>query len=115
MLAKCTVLNSDRSVPVPCIRVRWRGRAHSDAAKQFSQTSPQSSGNLLDIQQRHVPDASLDTTVVRAMQPASLSSLFLIDLLLLADAPDCTAKTDADVEGHDAPMLASHSRCVNSR
>ena len=56
--------------------------------------------DLLDIHQRNIPDPSLDTAVVRPMQPASLRSLFLIDLLFLANATDCAAKTDADIEGH---------------
>jgi hypothetical protein len=34
------------------------------------------------------------------MQPASLRSLFLNDLLLLAYAADSATKTDTDVEGH---------------
>src|SRR5437870_11681514 len=34
------------------------------------------------------------------MQPAALGSLFLIDLLLLTNAADRAAKTDADVERH---------------
>jgi hypothetical protein len=34
------------------------------------------------------------------MQPATLGSLFLIDLLFLAHATDCAAKTDADIDWH---------------
>jgi len=33
------------------------------------------------------------------MQPASLRGLFLIDLLLFANATDRAAKTDVDIEG----------------
>jgi hypothetical protein len=36
------------------------------------------------------------------MQSAPLRSLFLIDLLLLANATDRAAKPDADVESHRA-------------
>jgi len=80
---------------------------HSNATEQFSQTFPQSSGNLLDIHQRHVPDSSFDTAVVRAMQPTSLRSLFLIDLLLLAYSAGCAAKTDACHRGWQ-PAKRSH-------
>jgi len=73
---------------------------NSDSAKQFSQTLPQSAGDLLDIHQRHISDPALYAAVVRPMQPASFRSLFLIDLLLLAHATDRAAKPDADVDGH---------------
>jgi DNA-binding NarL/FixJ family response regulator len=53
---------------------------------------------LADIHQRHIPDAALDTAVVRPMQAGSLGSLFLIDLLFLAYATDGAAKPDANIE-----------------
>jgi hypothetical protein len=45
----------------------------------------------------NIPDPALGATVVR---PASLGDLFLIDLLLLADAANRAAKPDADIERH---------------
>jgi hypothetical protein len=75
-------------------------RLHLHAAKQLRQTLPQSSGNLFNVHQRHIPDPSLDTAVVRPVQPAPLRSLFLIDLLLLANTANRTAESDADIERH---------------
>ena len=46
------------------------------------------------------PDASLDAAVIRPVKSASLRSLFLIDSLFFANAPDGAAKTDANVERH---------------
>jgi len=55
---------------------------------------------LFDIDQRDVPHAALDAAVICSVQPATLRSLFLIDFLLLADAADCAAKPDANIERH---------------
>ena len=78
---------------------QWRD-SNSNAAKQLGQALFQPLRDLLDIHQRHIPDATLDATVVRPVQAASLGSLFLIDLLFLADATDRAAKPDADIEWH---------------
>jgi hypothetical protein len=72
-----------------------------DTTEQLRQTLLQPFGNLFDVHERYIPDSSLDTAVVSPMQPASLRSLFLIDLLLLAYATNRAAETDADVEGHE--------------
>src|SRR5713101_1967813 len=71
-----------------------------DPHEQVGEALPQPFSNLLDVHQGYVPDAAFDPAVVRPVQPAPLSGLFLIDPLLLAYATDGTAKSDADVEGH---------------
>ena len=73
---------------------------YSNTAEQLRQALPQPSGDLLDIQDRHVPDPTFDAAVVGPMQATPFGSLFLIDLLCLADTADRAAKTDADVDGH---------------
>jgi hypothetical protein len=73
---------------------------YSNAAEQSWQARLQPSSDLLDIHQRHVPDSPFDAAIVSPMQAAPFRSLFLIDLLGLAYATDCAAKTDADVDGH---------------
>src|SRR5262245_46526534 len=72
----------------------------SNSTKQLRQAPLQPFGNLLDIHQRHIPHAAFDATVIRSVQSASLSGLFLIDLVFLADVADGAAKADADVERH---------------
>ncbi len=58
------------------------------------------SADSFNVHQRHVPDAPLNSAVVGPVQPAALGSLFLIDPLLFANAPDGAAKADSDVERH---------------
>jgi len=61
---------------------------------------PHPSGDLLDVHQRHVRDGSLNPAVVRPVHSAPLGSLFLIDVLFLAEATDRAAEPDADIESH---------------
>ena len=97
------------------LRTRYRGTARilpslsssSDSIEQLRQTFLQSLGNLLDIHQRNIPNAALDSTVVSSVQPATLCGFFLIDFLFLADAADGTAKSDANVERHHAASCRS--------
>ena len=49
----------------------------SHATKQIPQTDPQPFGNLLDVNQRQVPNATLNTGVVGPMKAASLRSFFM--------------------------------------
>jgi hypothetical protein len=77
-------------------------RRKLDASEQLGQAFPQPFGNLLDIEQRHVPNPSLDSAVVSPMQSAPFRSFLLVDPLRLAYAADCAAKTDADIDGHRA-------------
>jgi len=69
-------------------------------SKQLGQVLFQSLCNFLDIYERHVPNSALNTAVVRPVQSASFGRLFLIDLLLLANATDRAAKPDANIERH---------------
>jgi hypothetical protein len=87
----------------------------SDTAEQVRQVFLQPFGNLLDIHERYLPDAALDPAVVRAVQPAPLGSLLLIDLLFLPYASNGATETDADVERHCARILLVTSRCVHTR
>jgi hypothetical protein len=80
----------------------------SDAAKQIPQAGSQPFGNLLDVDQRQIPHAPFNATVVGAVQVASLSSFFLADFLLFAQTTDCAAKADADV-GHFLQLSARAS------
>ena len=75
-------------------------RQPSDAAKQLPQADPKPVGNLFDVNQGQIPHSPLNAAVVRAVQPASLRSLFLADALFFAQTTDCTAKADADVGRH---------------
>ena len=72
----------------------------SEAAEQVGQASFQPLCNSLDIDQRDIPHTALDAGIIRPVQPAALRSLFLIDLLLLADATDSAAKPNANIERH---------------
>jgi hypothetical protein len=56
--------------------------------------------DFFDVSQRDVPDTTLNPTVVSPMQSAPLRSLFLIDLLLFSDAPNCTTEANAYIDGH---------------
>lgn len=75
----------------------------SETIKQPWQARFQSLPDLLDVHERNVSDSPLNPAVIGPMQPASLGSLFLVDPLLLPNAADGTAKTDADVERHHLP------------
>jgi len=83
----------------------------SNAAEQIRQTGLQAFGDLPNVHERHVPNPALDPAVVRPVHPAALRSLFLIDLLLLTDAANGAAKSDADVERH---WLTSSGRAADA-
>jgi hypothetical protein len=68
--------------------------------KQAGKVRFQPLGNSFDIHQRDVSYSALDSAVIGPMQSASLRSLLLNDALFLADATDCTAKPDANIERH---------------
>jgi len=89
-------LESIFSVPV------WRlcHKTDSEPPEEVRQGRFQTLGDFFDIDQRDVPHAALDAAVICSVQPATLRSLFLIDFLLLADAADCAAKPDANIERH---------------
>lgn len=82
----------------------------SDVAKQIPQANPQSSGNLLDVDQGQIPHTALDPAVIGPVKPAALCSHFLADSLLFPQAADRTAKADADVGRHRSLLswLAVH-------
>jgi hypothetical protein len=71
--------------------------------KEPRQCGSQPLSDPLDIQQRHVPDASLNAAVVSPMKCTSLRSFFLGNPLFLADSADGTAKPDADIGRHCTP------------
>jgi hypothetical protein len=72
----------------------------SNATEQVGQAPSQALRNPLDVHKGDVPHSALDAAVVRPVQSASFRCLFLIDLLLLAEASDSAAKTNADVDRH---------------
>jgi hypothetical protein len=71
-------------------------------SKQLGQVLFQSLCNCLDIYERDISDTSFNAAIVRSVQTAPLSCLFLIDLLLLAYTTDRAAKPGADIEWHRA-------------
>ena len=71
-----------------------------ETAEQVRQARFQALGHLFDVYQRDVSDTPLNSAVVCPVKSATLCRLFLIDLLFLADATDCTAKPDANIEQH---------------
>ena len=71
-----------------------------DPLEQARKTGFQALGNLFDVHQRDIPHTALDTAVVGPVKAATLRRLFLIDLLFLADATNCTTKPDANIERH---------------
>jgi len=77
------------------------------ATEQFRQALLQSLSDLFDIHQRHIPNATLDATVIRAVQSASFGGLFLIDSLFPTHAADRSAKTDTDNREASRPMFAA--------
>ncbi len=76
------------------------GRCPSDALKQTWQTHFQPFGDLFEVHQRDVAHSALYAGIVCSVQPAPFRRLFLIDRLFLADATNCTAKPNANVERH---------------
>ncbi len=86
--------NADRDLR----REKWR--LTSETVEQVRQASFQALGNLFYVHQRNIPHTALDSAVVCPVQSATLCRLLLIDLLFLADATDCTAKPDANIERH---------------
>ena len=82
----------------------------SDFFEQPRQASLHSLSDLLDIDQRHIPDAPLNAAVVRPVQSAALGSLFLIDPLLLPHTADRTAKPNADIEQQPRRARAQNLR-----
>jgi hypothetical protein len=79
--------------------VSWSAGA-SETGKQIRQARLQSLRYSLDIQERNISHTAFDSAEVCPMQPATFRSFFLIDPLCLANAADCTAKPDADIERH---------------
>ena len=73
---------------------------HLQTAKQFRERCFQPPGNPLDIHQRDVSHPAFKPAVICSVQPATLGGLFLIDLLLLADAADGATKPDANIYWH---------------
>ena len=71
-----------------------------DPLKKARQRRFQALGNFFDVHQRNIPHTALDSAVVRPMKAASLCRLFLIDLLLLADATNSATKPDANIYWH---------------
>lgn len=69
-------------------------------SKQLWQVLFQSLCDFLDIYERDISDSPFNAAIVRPVQPAPLSRLFLINLLALAYTTDCAAKPDADIEWH---------------
>jgi hypothetical protein len=72
----------------------------SDALKQARQTRSQPLGDLFEVHKGNVADASLYAAVVGPVQATPLRRFLLIDSLLLADATNGAAKTDANIDGH---------------
>jgi hypothetical protein len=81
----------------------------SHASKQIGQAGPQPLGDLFDVDQREVPHATLNTTVIRSVEPTAFCSFFLANLLLLAHATDYSAKTDADIGRHSLQLSSPAS------
>jgi|SRR6516165_947840 len=79
------------------------GTQELNSFEHFWQAYSQALANLLNIHQRNVPNSPLNAAIVRAVEPASFGSLLLINPLLLTNATDSAAKTDADVERHRLP------------
>ena len=77
-----------------------RGELVLNPVKQARQTRFQPFGDLFKIHQRNVPHPTLYAAVVCPVEAATLRCLFLIDLLLLANAADGTTKPDANIERH---------------
>jgi hypothetical protein len=75
----------------------------SDPWEKLRQRDSQPLSNTLNIDQRDIPNSTLNAAVVSPVKSASLGRLLLIDLLLFAYAADSAAKSDADVQGHSVP------------
>jgi hypothetical protein len=72
----------------------------SNASEEFGERNLQTARDLLNVDQRDIPNASLYAAVVSAMETAPFSRFFLIDTLFLANATGSTTKSDSDIERH---------------
>jgi hypothetical protein len=86
----------------------------SNAFKELRQGNLKAPGESFDIPKGYVSDSTLNSTVVRSMQPGSFRCLFLVNALLISYPAYGAAEPDADINWHKLASLNIRSLCVHS-